>query len=158
MRHIMFLGMLSVCFNAASLCAAQQGEHAKAQRIVGCWRVEPGKFSVVGRIGVDPGQTKLLPPVVQFDTVPGKSWSGEPWGRLVRGLAGDNRTRYRDGYYLLSGADSLRVDWTSGFTGMTLLLRLDTVAMHGRASAWTDYSGGEEAAVVLRRAACSGAR
>jgi hypothetical protein len=158
MRHIMFLAILSVCFNAASICAAQQGRHAKAQMIVGCWKVEPGKFSVVGRIGVDPGQTKLLAPLVQFDTVPGKSWSGEPLGRLVRGLAGGSGTRYRDGYYLLSGADSLRVDWTNGLTGMTLLLRIDNLVMHGRASAWTDYMGSEEASVVLRRAACPGAR
>lgn len=104
-----------------------------------------------------PGQT-ILPPVVRFDTVPGKSWSGEPSGHLVRALAADGETRYRDGYYLLSGADSLRVAWTNGFTGMTLMLRLGNVVMHGRASAWTDYQGYEQASVVLRRAACPSAK
>ena len=141
----------------SGIANALQNGHVQAQTVIGCWRVEPGKFSVVGKNGADPGQT-ILPPVVQFDTVPGRSWSGEPLGRLVRGLGADNGTRYRDGYYLLSGSDSLRVDWTTGFIGMTLVLRLDNAVMHGRASAWTDYMGEEQASVVLRRAVCPGAR
>ena len=136
--------------------ASRDGD-AQAQTIVGCWKVDPGKFSVTGRTGADAGQT-ILPSVVQFDTVPGKSLYGEPFGRLVRGLGADNGTQYRDGYYVLSGPDSLRVDWTTGFTGMTLMLRLGNAVMHGRASAWTDYMGEERAPVVLRRAVCPGAR
>jgi hypothetical protein len=153
MRHFTLLAILSVWCPAASPCGAQQAARAKAQALIGCWKVEPGPFSVMGRIGVDPGQT-TLPSFVQFDTVPGQSWSGDPLGRLVRALAGDSGSRYRDGYYLFSGADSLQVHWTTGFVGMTLLLRLDSAVMRGRASAWTDYMGHEEASVVLRRAAC----
>jgi hypothetical protein len=141
----------------SGLANASQDGQAQAQTVVGCWKVEPGKFSVVGKNGADRGQT-ILPLVVQFDTLPGKSLSGEPFGRLVRGLGADNGTRYRDGYYALSGTDSLRVDWTTGFIGMTLVLRLDNAVMHGRASAWTDYMGNEQAPVVLRRAVCPGVR
>src|SRR5437879_440839 len=89
--------------------AARRDEHAKAQMLIGCWKVEPGRFSVIGTTGVDPGQT-IMPSLVQFDTVPGKSWTGEPLGHLVHALAGNRATRYRNGYYLLSGADSVRVE------------------------------------------------
>jgi len=157
MRLFSLFAILFACCTAPSLCAAQQDGRAKAKMLLGCWKVEPGRFAVIGTTGVDPGGT-VLPSLVQFDTLPGKRWSGEPVGRLVRALAPDNRTRYRDGYYLFSGADSLQVDWTNGFVGMTLLLRLDSVVMHGVASAWTDYMCNEQATIVLRRAACPGAR
>lgn len=59
---------------------------------------------------------------------------------------------------MLFGADSLRVEWTNGYVGMTLLLRLDDRVMHGRAPAWTDYEGSEEASLVVRRAVCPASR
>ncbi|MGH7622666.1 MAG: hypothetical protein ACREMU_10040 [Gemmatimonadaceae bacterium] len=122
---------------------------------LGCWRLEPGHFAVIGNSGVDPGQT-TLPDLIQFDTVPGKSWAGDPWGRRVRALHDTIATRYREGYYLPAGADSVRVDWTNGFVGMTLMLRRDSVTMRGHASAWTDYLGEEDATIVLRRVTCAG--
>src|SRR5262249_24093582 len=91
---------------------------------------------------------------IRLDTLPGTSWSGEPLGRLVRVVDRGNNTRYRDGYYLFSGTNGLSVDWTNGFVGMTLRLRLDKSVMRGRAEAWTDYMGREQASVVLHRAAC----
>jgi hypothetical protein len=153
MRPFTQLGILFACCAAASAAGAQHDERAKVQTVVGCWTVEPGPLSVVGRSGVDPGQT-TLPSLIQFDTVPGKSWTGEPLGRRVRALTGDNGTRYRDGYYLFSDVDSLRVEWTNSVVGMSLLLRVESLVMHGRASAWTDYMGTEEASLVMRRTAC----
>jgi hypothetical protein len=149
--------VLSVTSMCSTPLGAQQDRPANAQLIVGCWKLEPGQFAVIGKTGVDRGQT-VLPSLVQFDTMPGKSKSGEPIGRRVRTSAADSGSRYQEGYYLFSGADSVRVDWTTGFVGMTLLLRLDDRVMHGRASAWTDYGGSEEASLVLRRAVCPASR
>ena len=108
---------------------------------------------MIGNIGVDPGQT-ILPRVIQLDTIPGKAWSGEPLGRLVRALPDSSGTQYRDGYYLFAGTDSLQVAWTNGVVGMNLMLQMDSLTLRGRASAWTDYMGKEQASVVLRRVAC----
>ena len=69
MRLFAWLGIFCACATAAS----QQDERAKATALIGCWKVEHGPFSVVGRTGVDPGQTLLLPSLIQFDTAPGKS-------------------------------------------------------------------------------------
>ena len=157
MRHFTLIALLSLWSTAAFPCGAQQHRRVKARRPVGCWNVEPGPFSVVGTTRVDSGQT-VLPSVVQFDTVPGKTWFGEPIGRLVRAVVVDNGTRYRDGYYVVSRVDSLKVEWTDGDVGMTFLMRLDSLVMHGRASAWTDYLGKEQASIVLRRTACPSAR
>jgi hypothetical protein len=153
MRRFPWVGMLFV-WCAVSSAAAQQDERAKARGLIGCWTIEAGRFSIVERIGVDSGQT-TLPSRIRFDTMPGKAWSGEPLGRLVRAFAEGSTTRYRDGYYLFAGADSLRVEWANGFVGMTLQLRLDKSVMRGRALAWTDYMGSEQASIVLRRAACT---
>jgi hypothetical protein len=156
MRRFTLLGIVCACCTAVSASAAQQDERTKVQMVVGCWTVEPGRFSVIGKTPVDSGGTKL-PALVRFDTVPGARWSGEPLGRLVHALPDDSGTRYRNGYYLFSATDSLDVEWTNGVVGMTLLLRVDSLVMHGRASAWTDYMGNEQAPIVLRRAACPGA-
>jgi hypothetical protein len=147
------VGVLIAWCAVSSAARAQQDEHAKVRAVVGCWTTEPGRFSVVGKTGVDSGQT-TLPSRIRFDTMPGKGWRGEPLGRLVRASAEGSTTRYRDGYYLFSGADSLRVEWTNGFVGMTLQLRLDKFVMRGRALAWTDYMGYEQASIVLRRGEC----
>lgn len=153
MRPFTLLALISTWFTTASLCGAQQDRRVTLRSVIGCWSVTPGHFSIVEKDGADPGQT-LLPSVLEFDTVPGKSWMGAPLGRRVRAVVANNGTRYRDGYYLLAGADSLRVDWTNSVVGMTLDVRLGGSVMRGRATAWTDYMGEERASVVLRRVPC----
>lgn len=149
----MLMATTAVCFASAPICGAQRPASSTAQRGIGCWKLEPGRFKVVGRTHVDPGQT-TLPALIQLDTVPGKNWTGEPIGCLVRTLSPEKG--YQDGYYVLAGADRLQIDWTSksGFVGMTLMLRVGKDVMRGRASAWTDYAGEERAPIVLRRVAC----
>jgi hypothetical protein len=84
---------LAFVLSLTSMCSAplgaQRDRPANAQLIVGCWNLEPGQFAIIGKTGVDRGQT-VLPSLVQFDTVPGKSKSGEPLGRLVRTSASDS--------------------------------------------------------------------
>jgi len=157
MRTLRVLLALIICCAAASESPAQQSEYTRAKRLAGCWSVEPGPFSTVGRVGTDAGQT-VLPAVIQLDTVPGTSWNGDLIGRRIRSFADGRATRYRNGYYLFAGTDSLRVEWTNGVVGMTLQLQVDNVVMRGRASAWTDYMGNEQATIVLRRVRCPGRR
>ena len=133
--------------------AAQQNDQVNARRVAGCWRMEAGPFSTVGARASDPGQT-MLPSVIRLEMVPGKSWTGEPLGRRVYALADPSGSRYREGYYRFGGRDSLHVEWTNGVVGMTLTLRVDTLVMRGRASAWTDYGGEERAPILLRRVSC----
>src|SRR5262249_42407019 len=111
------------CCTRAGVAGAQRADRSNVQRLIGCWNIEHGAFSVTGKTGVDPGQT-ILPSLLHFDSVPGKSWTGEPLGRLVQAVTGDKRTQYRRGYYLFSGEDSVHVVWTNGFVGMTLFLRM----------------------------------
>ena len=141
---------LALLFSAEA--GAQQSERSKVQMVLGCWKVEPGQF-VAGKTHVDPGQTNL-PTLVRFDSVPGINWTGDTLGRRIRALAADTVTQYHDGYYRFPNPDSVDVDWTNGFTGMSLALRLDKSVMRGRADAWTDYMGSASAPIVLRRASC----
>ena len=96
-----------------------------------------------------------LPATVRFDSVPGRSWTHTPLGRLVRAIPGPSQSHYREGYYRLAGRDSVDVDWTNSVVGLNLKLKFEQDSMRGVASAWTDYSGEEHATVVLRRSTCT---
>ena len=136
-----------------TLTRAQQDQNTKANALRGCWKLEVGTFQVSESTHVDRGQT-TLPRFIQFDTVGGRSFFDRPMGRLVRGLPGKTNAYYRDGYFTFPHPDTVRIDWTSGFTGMTLTFPFDTVVMHGRAEAWTDYGGDERAPITVRRSPC----
>ena len=150
MRHCVLLA-----FGCVALAACFTSHEPPTDRfIVGCWKVEHERFSVSGKISVDPGQT-TLPTRLQFDTVPGRSLYGTSLGHRVRAVGTDSAsTEYREGYYRLTGRSKVQVDWTNGFTGMTLNVRGDSVSLHGKASAWTDYGGHENATIRLQRTSC----
>jgi len=157
--HRMCRRVLLAFFSIGALGGCRTSHEAPSNRfILGCWNLEHERFSVTGDTTVDPGQT-TLPTRLQFDTVPGKSWDGRPLGQRVRPVGADSAsTNYREGYYLLTGGTKIQVDWTNGFTGLTLELRGDSASLHGKASAWTDYIGQETAIVYLRRTVCPAPR
>jgi hypothetical protein len=132
---------------------AQQDQNTKANALRGCWKLEVGAFQVSESTHVDRGQT-TLPQFIQLDTVAGRSFFGKPLGRLVRALPWTADTDYRDGYYTFPHPDSVHIDWTNGFVGVTLAFPFDTLVMRGRAEAWTDYGGDERAPVTVRRSPC----
>ncbi len=67
---------------------------------------------------------------------------------------GSRVAQYGDGSYAFAGRDSLSVAWSNGYTGLSLSLHVDSVAMRGFAEVWTDNGGGERASIVLRPTAC----
>ena len=155
MQHQRLAKTLCVWSIALVACTAQRGLPPDPNMILGCWAVETGRFSVTSvpkATHVDPGQT-ATPSLIEFDSLPGRSWNGGPVGRRVHGF-GNPASQYRDGYYHPSGSDGLRIVWSSGFTSMAFEVRLDSLVMRGHAEAMTDYGGDERAALVLRRSPC----
>jgi len=140
-----------VFFSARGL--AQTGQSSKAHTLRGCWRLEAGTFRLTDSIRVDSGQT-TLPRFIQFDTVPGRSFNDRPMGQLVRGVPPSAPSLYGDGYFTFPHPDTVRVEWTSGITGMTLTFPFNAVVMRGCADAWTDYEGAEWAPITIRRSVC----
>ena len=132
---------------------AQQDQPTKANALRGCWKLEVGTFQVSESTHVDRGQT-TLPQFIRLDTTGGRSFFDRPMGRLVRALPGKTDTYYRDGYYTFPHPDTVSIDWTNGFVGMTMTFPFDTVVMRGRAQAWTDYGGSEHAPITMRRSQC----
>jgi hypothetical protein len=132
--------------------SAQENQSSKAYALRGCWKVEVGTFRMADSIHVDRGQT-TLPPFIQFDTVPGRGLF-RPTGHLVRALPDRAGSQYRTGYFTFPRPDTVEVNWTNGFTGVTLTFPSDTDVMRGRADAWTDYGGAEWAPVTIRRTVC----
>jgi hypothetical protein len=138
---------------ALHAAGAQQSPARPVTPPTGCWQLKPGPFSIIRRFPAEPGQT-VLPLVISFDTTPGRSWDNRPIGRRVRTLSDTIATQYHEGYYRIVAPDSVLVDWSDSVVGMTLELRLDSIAMRGRATAWTDYGGGQRATITLRRVTC----
>ena len=139
-----------VLFSGVALAQTQQTSRAYALR--GCWKLEAGTFQLVDSIHVDPGQTAHLPQIIEFDTLTGRGLFGRPMGHVVRGL--DKVPHYQEGYFTFPHRDTVEVNWTNGFTGMTLSFPFDTAVMRGRADAWTDYLGAEWAPITARRVVC----
>ncbi len=141
-----------VLFSGAGLAQTEQQSSSRAHALRGCWKLEAGTFKLTDSIHVDRGQTTSLPQFIQFDTLTGRGVFDRPIGYVVRGL--DKVPRYQEGYFRFPHPDTVEVNWTSGFTGMTLTFPFDTAAMRGRADAWTDYGGAEWAPTTIRRAVC----
>ena len=141
----------------SALAARRAGAQREATRVgglvAGCWRLEPGSFVTLHGVPADPGQA-VLPSVLSFDTVPGMSWNNRRVGQRVRSLRDTTVTRYRTGYYRFVPPESVLVDWTNGFVGLSLELQVDSLTMSGRATVWTDYGGSQRADVTLRRTVC----
>ena len=139
-----------VLFSGVALAQNQPSTRAYALR--GCWKLEAGTFKLVDSIHVGPGETTSLPRFIEFDTLTGRGLFDRPMGHVVRGL--DKLPHYQEGYFRFPHPDTVEVNWTSGFTGMTLTFPFATGVMRGRADAWTDYGGAEWAPVTIRRVAC----
>ena len=147
--HLLSIGL--VLFSGVGLAQAQQ-QNSRAYALRGCWKLEAGTFQLVDSIHVDPGQTAHLPKFIAFDTLTGRGLFDHPIGHVVRGL--DKVPHYQEGYFTFPHPDTVEVNWTNGFTGMTLSFPFDTAVMRGRADAWTDYTGAEWAPITARRVVC----
>ena len=149
--RVRVVGIALLLFSGVGLAQTEQ-QSSRAHALRGCWKLEVGTFKLADSIHVDRGQTATLPQFIQFDTLTGRGLFDRPIGYVVRGL--DKAPRYQEGYFRFAHADTVEVNWTSGFTGMTLTFPFDPAVMRGRADAWTDYGGAEWAPITIRRAVC----
>ena len=142
-----------ICCTRSSILPAQSAEAARARALYGCWKTDVGAFKAITKVGIDSGLTNV-PPMVRLDTLPGRSFTNQLHGRLLTAMPGASGSRYREGYYELSGTNVVAMNWTNGFVGLGISLKQTSDSMRGTAQAWTDYLGAMEAPITLRRTAC----
>lgn len=136
-----------------TLALAQQRDSSRVRSLLGCWATNVGTFIAISKYGVDSGQTNV-PPRVRFDSVPGRSITNRPLGRLLQAIPGLSGTRYRDGYWVIGEHGDIGLDWSNGFTGLGMSLRQTGDTLRGYAKVWTDYGGDQRAPITLHRIAC----
>ena len=141
-----------VCYS--SIASAQRVDATRARALRGCWATTVGTFRAATAIGIDSGLTNV-PPQLRLDTIPGRGWDGAPRGRLLRAIPGRSGSRYRDGYFRTTASDSVVLEWTNGFVGLSIRARVRADSMRGVATAWTDYMGEQAAPVTLHRIGCA---
>lgn len=133
--------------------SAQRDSAARVRALAGCWTTEVETFRTVAATPVDSILTNV-PPMLRLDTLPGRSIYNEPFRWLLRAIPKASGSSYRDGYYAPFSVDSVALDWTNGFAGLSIRARESGGTMGGVATAWTDSFGEMRAPVTLRRVAC----
>lgn len=146
----MFVLALTALTSQLSSLAAQSVDSQRVAALAGCWAVKVGTFQ---GSRVDSGMT-TLPTMVRLDTLPGKDFMGDRSGWLVLGHPRANGSMYREGSFAPVGRDSVRLSWSTGFVGLTIEARATAQQMDGVAIAWTDYSGQQQAPIMLLRSTC----
>ena len=142
-----------------SQASAQSQTAATGPSPVGCYELRLGPWDRVGYPVPSATSPRRLPDTFRLLGEPtGRPWNGVQRFRVEPAELGRDNT----GSWSFRGADSLAVTWSTGFVGVTLLLRIAADSLDGHAEAGSDDfeidASGQvvrpRAAAVARRVAC----
>jgi hypothetical protein len=146
--------MIVVCAMSLSQAVPLQGQVANvafARALRGCWAITVGTFT---GSPIDSGMT-TLPDTIRLDTLPGPvDFAGYRYGWRVEAVPITPTTIHGVGSFVKAGTDSVALSFTSGFTGLAILVANGATEMKGGATLWTDYGGSQRAPIALRRIQC----
>jgi|SRR5229473_1742927 len=123
----------------ALLLALPAATASSSTRIAGCYELELGPWQPpVINDGSDP--TDFLPPrVVQLTRRRGKTGTFEANGFTVLAAGGALKSVHIASWWKLEKDGSVGMTWTTGFGGLSMLLRQTAAGFEGEARTFTDY-------------------
>lgn len=133
--------------------AAAQGP--APPRLLGCYEVKLGAWQPALDLGPD---TVFIQPPVHFELLGDTGTSAMERARwLVRPAPRATPGRHRFSSWRLSTADSVELIWTTGFSGLRIVVASATDTLRGRAETFWDFDRARQrAAAELVRAPCGG--
>jgi hypothetical protein len=124
---------------------------AFARELRGCWAITVGTFT---GSPVDSGMT-TLPNTVRLDTLSGPAdFAGYIYGWRVEAVPLTPTTIHGVGSFVKAGTDSVVLSFSTGFTGLDILVAKGAKEMKGEATLWTDYGTSQRAPIALHRIRC----
>jgi hypothetical protein len=119
----------------------------------GCWAVRLGSWDPPMSIGAD---TVYSTPPLRIEVQEAKGTEAfESRGWRVRPAPGTKPSVHRFAYLMPLTADSVRIAWTTGFSGVTMRLAMRVDTLTGRAETFWDFGRPTQSAdAVLTRIAC----
>ena len=121
--------------------------------VAGCWAVSLGLWQPRMNLGED---TIYSTPPSRIEIVPTKGTEGfERRGWRVVPAPGTNRSVHRFAYMMPLTTDSVRIAWTTGFSGLTMRLEVKGDSLRGKAQTFWDFDRAHQTAdATLTRVAC----
>ena len=121
--------------------------------LIGCWTVSLEAWRPVMRLGADT-IFSTPPKTIEIPAVRGTA-SFEAGGWIVRPAPGVRPSIHRFSYLVFVAPDSVRIVWTTGFSGLTMRLGLKGGSLRGTAETFWDFGRPPQVAqATLTHARC----
>lgn len=151
--RLVFLCLLEcicACFFAFSSTQDKpngKSQLVKPENIQGCYELTLSPWRPDLRLGGD--AVFITPPNrIQFLAERGtKGWEAE--GYVVKPALGVKPSIHRGSYWLPKSPQSIEVVWTTGFSGLTMVLKINGTDLRGKAKSFWDFPRKEQTADVV---------
>lgn len=159
MKHSVY-GALFVCIIqlSVSVVSAQDKpkrgrEVARAENIQGCYELTLSPWQPNLRLGED---SQFITPPHRVLLVAERGTQGwEKDGYIVKPAPGVQPSIHRGSYWLLRNEQSIEIVWTTGFSGLSMDLKVEGDVMRGKAKSFWDFPRKQQRAdVVARKVDC----
>jgi hypothetical protein len=130
-----------------------ESQFVKPGSIQGCYELALSEWRPNLKIAED--RIFITPPhrIQVFAERGTKGWEEE--GYIVKPAPGDPGSIHRGSYWLPKGPKSIEIVYTTGFSGLSMLLNIDGELLRGKASTFWDFTRKRQTAdVVARKVDC----
>jgi hypothetical protein len=131
-------------------------ELAKPENIQGCYELTLSAWRPNLNLGED--AVFVTPPrqIQLFAERGTQGWESE--GYVVKPAPGVKPSIHRGSYWLPKSSQSIKIVWTTGFSGLTMILKIEGTDLHGEAQSFWDFPRRQQKAdVVARKVECKAA-
>jgi hypothetical protein len=151
--RVLFLGMLGCTFaDCVALVRAQEQrkpELVKPENIQGCYELTLSAWRPNLNLGGD--AVFVTPPhrIQLFAERGTQGWESE--GYVVKPAPGVAPSIHRGSYWSPKDSQSIEIVWTTGFSGLAMILKIEGTDLRGEARSFWDFSRRQQKADVTAR-------
>ena len=119
----------------------------KPESIQGCYDLTLSAWRPDLNLGED--AVFITPPqrIELFAEKGTKGWESE--GYIARAAPGVKPSVHRGAYWLPKSSQDIEIVWTTGFSGLTMDLRIDAIGLRGKAKSFWDFPRKQQTADVV---------
>jgi hypothetical protein len=158
--RVLLLSIVGCAFaDCAEFLRAQEQrkpELVKPENIQGCYELTLSAWRPNLNLGED--AVFVTPPrrIQLFAERGTQGWESE--GYVVKPAPGVKPSIHRGSYWLPKSSQSIEIVWTTGFSGLTMILKIEGTDLHGEAQSFWDFPRRQQKAdVVARKVECQSA-
>lgn len=129
----------------------------KPETIQGCYELVLSEWRPDMHLGRDAVFITPPPRVQLFAEKGTQGWESERY--IVKPASGVKPSIHRGSYWLPTSSDSIKIVWTTGFSGLVMGLKIEGGDLHGQAETFWDFTRERQTAdVTAHKVACEAIR